>query len=90
MVFREIELGLRIAFQQLDRMPAADARHTEGSQRRLQRIGLPGELVSQLHADETGLAGLGQTGLQRCRAADVLQVVIRPADRVCADADCHM
>ena len=83
-------LGVGVALQQFSRIPAGDAGHAERLQRRLQRGGLARKLVAELHADEADLPGLGEACFQRGVAADLLQVVVGPADRVGADANGHV
>ena len=77
------------AAEQLDRMPPSDTGHAVWFERRLQRLGLARKLVAEFHADDADLARLGETGLERRRAANLDEVVVRPADRVRADADRH-
>ena len=55
----------------------------------LQRRAVARQLVALLHADDARLLRLGETGFQRRVAADFLQVVVAPADRIGADANAH-
>lgn len=82
-------LLIGIALQKLRRIPAGDAGHTEGRERSLQGLRLARKFVAQLHALEARLARLGQAGLERCLAANLLQIIVRPADGVRSDTDRH-
>ena len=72
MRFGEVEFLARRALQQFDRMPAADAGEAIRRQRRFQRGGLTRKFVAELHALEARLLGLGEAGLERRLAADLL------------------
>ena len=71
-------------------MPAADQDESMLVQDRAQFSGFARELVAELHAGEARGLGLAQTLFERNPAAQLLHVVIRPADRIGADADCHV
>src|SRR5208337_1920955 len=90
MSLRHFELFARGALQELGRIPAADERHAIVGELVLQRRAVGGQLVALLHADDAGFPGLGEAGLERRVAADLLQVVVAPADRVGADAYAHV
>src|SRR5438128_1349564 len=53
---------------------------------RLQRRAVARHLMALLHADDARLARFRQAGFERRLAADVLQIVVGPANRIGADA----
>jgi hypothetical protein len=56
---------------------------------RAERCAIARQLVTFFRADNAGFFCLGETGFERRLAADLLQVVVAPADRVGADANAH-
>ena len=87
MRLRRLELLARRALEQFGRIPAADEDQAELGELGLQRGAVVRHLVALLHALDAGLPGLGEAGLERRVAADLLQIVVGPADRVGADAN---
>ena len=59
------------------------------AQHRLQGLGLARELVAELDALVAGLLGFLEAGLERGLAAQLAQIVIRPANRIDAETDTH-
>ena len=89
MRFRRLEFIPRRALEQFGRIPAADKGQAELGELVLQRCAIGRHLVAFLHADDARFFCLRETGLKRRVAADVLQVVVGPADRIRADANAH-
>ena len=85
----EVELLTGRALEQFDRVPTADAGEAERREGGLERLGPTRKLVAEFHPLDARLLGLGEAGLERRVAADLLEVVVRPADGVCPDADRH-
>src|SRR5208282_4069745 len=48
------------------------------------------EFVAELHALDARFLGLRKTRLEWRRAADLLKIVVGPADRIGADANAHV
>ena len=89
MGFRRLELIARGTLEQFGRVPAANEGQAELGKLILERGAVAGQLVPLLHADDARFFCLGETCVQRRVAADFLQVVVGPADRVGADANAH-
>ena len=89
MGFRRLEFLARGALEQFGRIPAADEGQAKLGELILERRAIGGQLVPFLHADDAGLFSLSETGLKRRVAADVLKIVVAPADRIGADANAH-
>jgi hypothetical protein len=87
--FRGLEFVARRALEQFGRIPAADEGQAKLSKLVLERRAIGRQLVALLHADDACLFCLGEACLKRRVAADFLQVVIGPADRIGADANAH-
>ena len=90
MRFRRLELLARRTLEQLGRVPAANEAQAKLGELVLQRRSIAGQLVALLHADDAGFLRLSEAGLKGRVAADLLQVVVAPADRIGADANAHL
>ena len=90
MRFRRLEFLARRPPEQFRRVPAADEGHAAGAEFRLQRRSVAGHLVPLLHADDARLLRFLEARFERRVAADLLQVVVGPADRIGADEDGHL
>src|SRR5438128_1737099 len=73
--------------QQLGRIPARDESEPEAFEHSGKRFRFTWKFVSKLDAGEPGFFCFRETDLKRCRTAKLTHVVIRPADRIRADAD---
>src|SRR5271165_3460896 len=90
MPFSRVELVARGALEQFGRIPAADEDHSERGELRLEGRPFAREFVAELHALDAGLIGFLKTRLERRRAADLLKVVVGPADRIGAEKNGHV
>ena len=90
MRFRRLEFLARRALEQFNRIPAADEGQAKLGKLVLQRRSIARQLVALLHADHASLLGLSKASFERRVAADFLQVVVRPTDRIGADANAHL
>src|SRR5208337_2058725 len=89
-VFRRLELLSRGPLEESGRIPAADENEPELGELVLERRAVDRHFVALLHADDARFLRLRQTGLERRVAADLLKVIVGPADGVGADAYGHV